>query len=1196
MLRGWTGWVRMRPAPQLRVLCCRHRGAVPATATARALRSAALAAALAPAGTPRARPAPAPGSCILDAWSARAHAASPAELTATLVAISRTPAEQLAPFASDRAFAAFADEMAARVRAAARAERHGLDDECFSPRQLENGARALARLGLEVHVDWQRAAAVHAEPGSAAGARRGAANGDAAQQPTWSAAGAASSPVGARAAAALLDSIADEAARLLNAARAPAPSPAAPSAATPPPPAEARARSRWEARDVAGLAYAVVKASLPRARGAHAARDALLASISDVSDSVLPLCGCEDVANLAWAYGLGAPGATPLWRALGARLPAIAAQLQPCELAAVSSALARAQRAAAGAPPVGADALGALSIRAAKLAERMPLQELCLVTSAFAALEQSPGHAGRGARAGGGGGAFGGGGDLGGAAGGGAAAPCNGDAIEGTPNESALILALGRSACAHPPAELRRLPRAHLLAIVPALALRAPQLLGVLLGAIGARVLAQTVVELSAHDAAKLACACARARCAQPALFAELGDVLLPRLHELDGRDLSLVAWAWARHGEAAAGGSGGGGGGGGDGGGESKVLEGALAEALERRAPELSEHDAATAAWAFAQHLAAARRARDGAMAAAAAGGATHGRGGEAHGEEEEGVGTRAARASSAQPAAAHAATVDVRLDSAVDGGASDDTSDRTRDAAEARLQRAERTLLALARSIAEAAARDELSARSFKMVTDAFTTARMLAPGTELARALERAAGARARSLHPAADERVALAHAVSGPDSPDAPRPRYAPSDPVAAAAPRDCSVGELSMLSWSLARAGGRSPRAFAEVAAALRARLGGAGGGAASGGALAEPACLALVAWSFATARVRSGVLSGALARTAAQCARDGELGPRSLVALAWAFARLGPGNGGGSGGGGGSGAGGEQVAVRALFDAIAATALPRVSLLSCGEASTLLWAFAVRGHRREHDDFARALWARAAAEGADGWRAAERAVATQLAQAALSARLHSAHLPAGVAPLPQPPAGVARALRDAARAPAPPSPPAQPPSPSPTLPKRGARAHGSAWAPQRELSAALRAAGWAHDEELVVDGGDGLLVVDMGCAASRVALEFDGPTHWVIDEQSRTSHLDGPTRWKSTALRALGWRVLRLGHATWERSRSSERARAELVSALLASLRQAARHAAQRTRSAAAVRGNARARDAPAPRSRPFPS
>jgi very-short-patch-repair endonuclease len=92
-----------------------------------------------------------------------------------------------------------------------------------------------------------------------------------------------------------------------------------------------------------------------------------------------------------------------------------------------------------------------------------------------------------------------------------------------------------------------------------------------------------------------------------------------------------------------------------------------------------------------------------------------------------------------------------------------------------------------------------------------------------------------------------------------------------------------------------------------------------------------------------------------------------------------------------------------------------------------------------------------------------------------------------------------------------------------------------------------ELSACLRAAGWEHANETRLEGG--LLVVDMACTATRVVVEFDGPSHYLSHVQSGEESYDGNSLLKTKLLEALVWHVHRVGWRACARDRDAEVAR-----------------------------------------------
>mmetsp|Transcript_11023 Transcript_11023/g.34802 ORF Transcript_11023/g.34802 Transcript_11023/m.34802 type:complete len:96 (-) Transcript_11023:676-963(-) len=78
----------------------------------------------------------------------------------------------------------------------------------------------------------------------------------------------------------------------------------------------------------------------------------------------------------------------------------------------------------------------------------------------------------------------------------------------------------------------------------------------------------------------------------------------------------------------------------------------------------------------------------------------------------------------------------------------------------------------------------------------------------------------------------------------------------------------------------------------------------------------------------------------------------------------------------------------------------------------------------------------------------------------------------------------------------------------------------------------------------------------------MACERTRVAVEFDGPTHYVVDLTTGEESYDGSSRWKSRVLEALGWRVYRVGWREWagQPVDGRRRSREEIVASLAASV------------------------------------
>jgi hypothetical protein len=90
---------------------------------------------------------------------------------------------------------------------------------------------------------------------------------------------------------------------------------------------------------------------------------------------------------------------------------------------------------------------------------------------------------------------------------------------------------------------------------------------------------------------------------------------------------------------------------------------------------------------------------------------------------------------------------------------------------------------------------------------------------------------------------------------------------------------------------------------------------------------------------------------------------------------------------------------------------------------------------------------------------------------------------------------------------------------------------------------QRDVSAALARIGWAHEYEHVTAEG---ISLDMAQPASKVAVEFDGPTHYLVgSSDGRRRVLDGTSKFKEKLLHRLGWKFIRVPYFEWDVLRSS---------------------------------------------------
>jgi hypothetical protein len=79
---------------------------------------------------------------------------------------------------------------------------------------------------------------------------------------------------------------------------------------------------------------------------------------------------------------------------------------------------------------------------------------------------------------------------------------------------------------------------------------------------------------------------------------------------------------------------------------------------------------------------------------------------------------------------------------------------------------------------------------------------------------------------------------------------------------------------------------------------------------------------------------------------------------------------------------------------------------------------------------------------------------------------------------------------------------------------------------------QRDVSVALTRIGWAHELEHVTAEG---ISLDMAEPASKFAVEFDGPTHFLAGASDGSRRvLDGKSKSKERLLRRLGWKLVRV--------------------------------------------------------------
>ncbi|KAJ1453266.1 hypothetical protein M885DRAFT_524656 [Pelagophyceae sp. CCMP2097] len=248
--------------------------------------------------------------------------------------------------------------------------------------------------------------------------------------------------------------------------------------------------------------------------------------------------------------------------------------------------------------------------------------------------------------------------------------------------------------------------------------------------------------------------------------------------------------------------------------------------------------------------------------------------------------------------------------------------------------------------------------------------------------------------------------------------------------------------------------------------------------------------LATTVWAFAAAKTRADELLRAVALVAPD--KVGSFTPKQLTNTAWAFASV-------------------RYAAPELFRAIASEARKKMGEFDAPGLAILSWAFAVAGFDEEE------LFAEIAAE-AD-------IVFDQGGFPALNlSQLHMVHLHLRLA-LPR--HALTRLLNQHASA-------------LKTAYQRHGRQSGHM---QQQVSAALERIGWKHEYEHTTPEG---LSLDMAQPESKLAVEFDGPAHYLyrVDAHSSARFYDGKSFAKNLALRRHGWRVVRVAYFKWRKLRT----------------------------------------------------
>jgi len=306
-------------------------------------------------------------------------------------------------------------------------------------------------------------------------------------------------------------------------------------------------------------------------------------------------------------------------------------------------------------------------------------------------------------------------------------------------------------------------------------------------------------------------------------------------------------------------------------------------------------------------------------------------------------------------------------------------------------------------------------------------------------------------------------------------------------------RELNPQGLANTAWAFVTAGHAAPALFDAIGREAAGRV-----------RELNPQALTNTAWAFATAGQAAPALFDAIGKESAGRVR--EFNPQDLANTAWAFATAGH-------------------AAPALFDAIGREAARRVRELNPQDLANTAWAFAVLDHLPSESSlfdqgFAHHCDALAHEFSSNNlcqlhqwrlWYASERACSDALPEAALLARCDSAFRAAWVQP----------SLL------------------------------------QRDVAKALALLGASVQEEMVLEEGYSLdLVVDCG-GEELIAVEVDGPSHFVGRVPT------GATLLKRRQLRHSGWRLVTVPYWEWNElahsDKSTEREqRAVYLSSLLA--------------------------------------
>jgi very-short-patch-repair endonuclease len=87
---------------------------------------------------------------------------------------------------------------------------------------------------------------------------------------------------------------------------------------------------------------------------------------------------------------------------------------------------------------------------------------------------------------------------------------------------------------------------------------------------------------------------------------------------------------------------------------------------------------------------------------------------------------------------------------------------------------------------------------------------------------------------------------------------------------------------------------------------------------------------------------------------------------------------------------------------------------------------------------------------------------------------------------------------------------------------------------------QREIGESLRRLGISHELEYIT--ADGLFSIDLAIVDRRIAVEFDGPSHFTTNTLEPLGH----TRLRDRLLSAMGWCVVSIPFFEWDRLQRTE--------------------------------------------------